>query len=518
MHKRSYIHYIAFAVLMLCLVPWLNTYLTQMVNVDIAFLTLSAERLLAGELMSVAYYDTNLPLSIIVQVPPALLSKLTQIPLYSSITIYIVTLLTLSSIATYLLLRKIPKLSKEQAFIIICTFIAINTVMTGYDFGQKDHLLGMALFPLVLAQILITMRININTTLKWSVLLAGSLFILLKPHYGLIPAAIFLHRIAYQRRLNIFKDPDFLCLAGMAIAYISVIYLFFNDFITVILPDIISFYAADISSDIVAMGAMIAILPIICAWVSLFIFKDLPKITAALFIISTLCLIPFIMQGKGWLYHLLPASIVFSCAFIMLFERFMRHIFNDSKAASFFVTFISLISIVVYNGITPPNKPTHSEYKNLEFTKIINECADINEGKCPFLIWHDMINMPHELSIYTGQTHASRFPIMWFMPYLMNNESNEGVLKYTNMIARDFEKYNPEIIFVGHFPSLSDANKSFNFRDYFIKNDLELKNIWNNYNFERTISIDRIEYMGQKKPNEDLINYDLYRRKQDIKQ
>ncbi len=528
MHKQSYFHYTAFALLMLSLLPWFSNYIAQVVNVDIAYLTLSAGRLLNGEMMSSAYYDTNPPLSIIVQIPPALLSKITPIPLYYSISIYIFTLLTLSTVATYFLLKKTPDISANQRWLMIAAFITANTVMAGYDFGQKDHILAIALIPLVLMQILITMDIKVNSILKWSVLLAGGLLILLKPHYGLVPAAIFLHRMIYQRRINIFKDPDFLCLTAMAIAYISIIYIFFEDFITVILPDIIIFYATDISSDIVALGAATAILPIICAAISLFIFKDLSKIIPSLFLISTLCIIPFIMQGKGWLYQLLPAGIIFTTAFIILFERFMRCILSDFKTASLPLTFLSIISMAIYGGITPPNKPSHKEYKALEFTKIINECTD----NCSFLILHDMINMPHELSIYTGQPHASRFPIMWFAPLLINaqdaldngktplltqKEIDKYTLKYTNMIAQDFRKYNPDIIFIGNFPSPTEDGKLFNFRDYLLENNPKFKNIWNNYNFERTISIDRIEYMGQKKPNEKLINYDIYRKKSEVK-
>ncbi len=517
--SKKYIQYTIFILFALSLAPWLSTYISQMVNVDIAFLTLSAERLLAGEPMSEAYYDTNPPLSIIVQIPPALLSKITELSLYHSISIYIFALLSLSIVVSNLLLKKIPDISENQRLLMIMAFIITNTIMSGYDFGQKDYLLGIYLFPLVLVQILITMRIKINPTLKWFTLLAGSLLILLKPHYGLIPATIFLHRMIYQRRFNIFKDPDFLCLAGMAIAYISIIFLFFGDFIEIILPDIVMFYAADISIDIVYMGIIASIVPLACAAISYFIFKDLPKLIPAFFMISALCIIPFILQGKGWLYHLLPASMIFSSAFIILFERLMRLVLSDLKtenkiqATSLAIVILTITSITIYSGITQPNIPIHKQYKETEFAKIINKCASENNGKCPFLIMNDMINMPHELSVYTGQKHASRFPYFWFVPYLINAKEKYFMLKYSNMIVEDLEKYEPKIIFVGNFPNLVEEGKSFNFLNYFLKNSSKFKNIWNNYNFKRTITIDRIKYMKQKKPDEKLINYDIYKRK-----
>ncbi len=531
-NNRQYNYtYYTMALLLISLLPWLNNYISQVINVDIAFLTLSAERLLDGYSMSEAYYDTNLPLSIIIYIPVILISQITTITLYHAVSMYILSLLALATVATHFLLSKIPELSTEQKLLILATFLVINTVATGYDFGQKDHILGMFLFPFTLLQILITKQIKINTTVKWSVLLAGSLMILLKPHYGLIPAAIFLHRAYIQKRITIFKDKDFLCLSSMAIIYIIVIYIFFFDFVSIILPDIIRFYASDISQDVLINGLTVACFSIICAIISTFIFKNITKLIGALFIISLICIIPFILQGKGWIYHLLPAMIFFTCAFSVIFERIIHATLIDLKSdkirkyVSFAITFISLLFLAIYGSITNHNSHTHSKFKNLEFTKMIEECADINNGKCPFLILNDMINMPHEISIYTRQSHASRFPYMWFAPNLIyaqdrinkgekpsltQQEIDDFTKKYTDMIAQDFDKYDPEIILVAYFPITDQKNITFNYRDYLIDKNQKFGNIWDNYNFVRKISIDRKGYMAKKLPNEALLQYDIY--------
>ncbi len=534
MCKQTYFYYAVFAVFLLLLLPWFSNYITQAVNVDIAYLTLSAQRLLDGNMMSAAYYDTNLPLSIIVQAPPVLLSKITAIPLYYSISIYIFLLLSLFTAVTYLLLKKIPEFSENQRLLVIMTFIAVNTVMTSYDFGQKDHILAMSLVPLVLVQILITMDIKINGILKWTVLLAGSLLILLKPHYGLVPASIFLHRIIYKHRINIFKDPDFLCLAGMAIVYVGVIYLFFNDFVTVMLPDVIKYYTSSIDSEVKKVGIILMVQALIPLVLCQFFFKKAHFLISVFSFMAFLCLIPFIMQGKGWFYHAIPAYIFFFLALVMLvyyvigFALSFAITKRPTKTASFVITAIFILTATSYKSLNMIDMPTHEEYKSSEFVKIINKCADENNGECSFLMLNDMINIAHELSIYTGQLHASRFPYMWFAPYLIDAQNaldsgiepiltqeqiDKAMAKYTNMILDDFNKHSPEIIFVGNFPNLAGDGKLLNFRDYFIEKNPKLKNIWNNYDFERTISIDRIEYMIRKKPNEALINYDIYRKK-----
>ena len=173
MSKDKLIYSVAYALLIAALMPWLAAHLAQVINVDIAYLSLSAERLLAGEAMSETYYDTNPPLSIILQIPAIIIAKLTPLPLYHAVTAYIFMLLMLSISATYLLLQKITELSNEQKLLIISAFLVTNIIAAGYDFGQKDHILIMALFPLTLLQILITQSVNISPLLKWGVLLTG---------------------------------------------------------------------------------------------------------------------------------------------------------------------------------------------------------------------------------------------------------------------------------------------------------------------------------------------------------
>lgn len=523
--------YAAFFVLCLAFVPWAMNIFTYAINVDIAFLTLSAERLLAGEAMSQAHYDTNPPLSIIVQIPAVLLHEYAGIPLYYATTIYTIILLGLSLLATNALLKKIGGLSTTQRFIVLCVFLYMNTLEPGYDFGQKDHILGMALFPLVLTQSLITTRSDFNKILMWCTLLAGSILILLKPHYGLIPAAIFLHRIYYQKRISVFKDIDFITLAGMALGYIAAMFLFFPDFINVILPDILKYYASDISPAVIEAGIILMIRAIIPLVVCQMFLKDAHSLISIFSAVAALCLIPFILQGKGWTYHAIPASTFFYCSAGL----FIAHLcalglkqINIEKFATiggFLVVIGSLAWLTSqYYAKDRSNIPTHTSYMDTHFVKLINSC----EEPCSFLVLHDMINISQELSIYTGAQHASRFPTMWFTASLLNaqqilddggeanltqEEIDAATAQYTKMMAEDFEKYQPEFIFVGIVPSPAKEGEMFDFRAYLLdKNPALFRPIWDQYELIQTLDVDRLEYMGRKKPGEDLITYKIYKK------
>ena len=527
-----YIAPIAFMIIILALVPWAKNFLSYAINVDIAYLTLSAGRLLAGEAMSEAYYDTNLPLSIIVQIPAALIAKITPIPLYYATTIYVFILLGLSTLATNLLLKKINEITISQRYIVLSVFIIMNTIKLGYDFGQKDHIIAMALFPLILAQVLITARIDFNNFLKCSVLFAGSLLILLKPHYGLVPAAIFLHRIFYQRRLSVFKDIDFLFLAGMALIYVASIFLFFPDFISIILPDILKYYASDISPEVIKVGLILMVQAAIPLLICQLFLKKAPALVSIFSAVAIICLIPFIMQGKGWAYHAIPENIFFYSSvglfigYIISFTLENLKIKEFEQTAGLLIVTGLLLFIVSKNYKKNIDIPTHDSYKNTGFAKMINECKSEN---CSFLVLHDMINISHEFSVYTGREHASRFPIMWFVPFLLNaqnkidkhemplltqKEIDGATDKYTNMIADDFEKYKPDIIFVGLFPNPIKDGELFDFRAYLLeKNPQRFEKIWNSYTLEKSDDVDRLEYMERLKPGEKLIRYNIYKKK-----
>lgn len=527
----SHLSYTALMVITLALLPWAINFLTYAINVDIAFLTLSAERLLTGETMSKAYYDTNPPLSIIVQTPAVFLSSTADIPLHHATSIYIFILLGLSFFATHLLLKNFKNLNVEQRVIILGIFLVMNTLKPGYDFGQKDHILGLALFPLVLAQILITKRIEFNKILKFSTLLAGSFLILIKPHYGLVPAAIFLHRMVYQKRFSVFMDIDFITLAGMAIGYICTIFLFFPDFISIILPDILQYYASDISLSVVQAGIILMVQALVpLALCQMFLKKAHPLISV-FSIVATICILPFMIQGKGWTYQLIPSDVFSYISFGLLIHHLVFVSMNEIKIKRFkqtasFIVVIGMLAWGIVKSYETNNRSlTHNDYKNTKFVEMINVCS----AECPFLVLHDMINVSQELSIYTGQPHASRFPTMWFTAFLLNaqhaldtgqptilnqQEVNEATAKYTNMMAEDFDKYDPKIIFVGLVPNPIKPEESFDFRAYLIeKNPEKFSEIWDRYELEKSMDVDRLDYMERKKPNEDLIRYDIYRKK-----
>ncbi len=518
---HTYIYYVGLmAVCVVTLIPWALTYFNVAINVDIAFLGLSAQRLLDGDMMSTSYYDTNPPLSILLYTPAAFLTNALSIPLYITTTICSAFYLVISTLCTYALLKKLPwTQDTTQQHLILITYIFANTISVNHDFGQRDHILGMALFPFILAQILITLRIPFSGWSKWIPLMLGSITILLKPHYGIIPVAIFLCRMVQQRRFWIIKDTDFLCLSLTTLGYLAIIFIFFNDFITVILPDIILFYLGSIDEAVLNPSMKIGALALGLIFAPLLItHKDnnFPTIMGA---IALLSVIAFFLQGKGFIYQYIPAKIFISVGIATLIYNLTTNIKSPLIPKGVVTLTVLCAAFIIINNqsIHLDKRPTHEEYKKLALTKLLNEC----ETKCSFFMFNDKINIIQELSVYSAQPHASRFPVLWFLPYLMNSKNNDAMTpnekeqlefyknKHLSFILDDLKRYEPETLLI------MDTNFSmkhpFDFITFTQEQKIDFIDIWANYGFEKTLTIKFDDYIGHPIPK-NTINVDVYKK------
>lgn len=503
------------------LIPWALTYFNLAMNVDIAFLALSAERLLNGEMMSVSYYDTNPPLSILLYTPAAFLTGLSSIPLYITTILCSGFYLVISTLCTYTLLKKLPwtQHDTQKQHLILLTYLFANTIAVNHDFGQRDHILGMALFPFVLAQILITLNISFSGWSKWTALIFGSITLLLKPHYGLIPVAILLSRMVYQRRFWIIKDADFLCLATTTLIYLAVIFAFFNDFISVILPDILLFYAGHFDESVIKPSVTIGGLALGLIVMPLLLnYKD-NNFICIIGAITLLCVIAFFLQGKGYIYQYIPARIFVCIGIITLIYNMITNIKSLPIPSGIVVITLSIAAFFTISSqsIHLEKRPTHTEYKNSELVQILNKC----DKECSFFMFNDKINMIQELSIYTNQKHASRFPVLWFMPYLINNTNNPDLKaqeqeqlktykeKYYTFMLEDLKHYRPKTLLI------TDTNfgmkRQFDFIAYTQEQNIEFTDIWADYDYVDTVTIEFDDYIGHPIP-QNTINVDIYKR------
>ena len=509
------------------LLPALYFNFARSINYDIAWLAIAAERLLHGGSMLNDAFEPNPPLSLLFMTPPVLLSWVTKIPLYYCTTIYSTLIVGASALACHALLRRLDFLAPRDTDVLVAAYLLGMVVFPTIDYGERDHLVLAGMFPFVLWQICYTLGRPVPKKLTKAVLGLGTLLILVKPHYGLMPTLMLVHRAVVQKRLfSIMRDPDFAALAYGVLLYISIIGIFFTDYTLQILPDVLSLYLSlrepGMTGQTLFYAGMIAVFA--------FTYMFLPaerrqhRFTLFLFAAALAALVPYYVQGKNYWYHLVPAFVLYYTALAMtaqsLLTPLVARLPAGLRAAQPFVLVAGLIAGAY--AFMPVNTqfPTHAELRALPLTQRVAQCPQ----PCTFFIFNNNIGIIHPTAIYAGREHASRFPGLWFLPKLVNykvSTPDEGIVlgklsqRYAAMLAADLARYKPKLLFIGRFVINKQTGHPFRLGGHF-GGYAEFSREWQHYEKTDSITVTNADYYrGTAMESAEPIIFDIYERKPD---
>ncbi len=517
-----------FSALVIAIVSYpLWTLYHQALNANVLFLTSSASYMLAGERMSEAYYDTNPPLSIILYLPPAFLVKYTALNVSQAIFIYCISALGLGLALLHRSLKEFSDISAEHKAIIYTVFIYVHTIIAYFYWAEREYFMSLTLVPFIFLQISLTRRNKKLHALDHLILAFGALFIMIKPHYYIAPALILLHRFVTQKRLSVAWDKDSLYLNGFAITYALVLYFLFYDFLIIILPDILSLYLTIASDRVASTTAGFVIAGLVATLLTTTIAKeDHRKFIFLMFCLFLITLLPFYIQGKGYMNHLVIPFNFFLFGFNLLvfsnIKQILREICRQRKGLTIPALFLTtaLFSWLIYQTIISVNKQlTHKQYQSLELVQTLQE-TPCTQKSCSFFIFNDGLEIIHQLALYSERVHASRFPSFWFLPKLIEpkndildeNEKEKLSRKYSFMAYEDLKKFAPSILIIGKYDLLK-TGKDFDIIDFLSEHSPEYREEFSHYKYEKTITINLADYIIDGGFGDKDVKYDVYIRK-----
>lgn len=516
--------------LMLALLPWLMIRGQQSTHSDILWLAEALNRVFDGHSMVQSAYETNPPISLLLYTLPVWLHRAFDWPLHY--TVFAQSLGVLG-ICLFMLRRALDRfvfLGLAEKYCIVFTYALASTLAASLLFGERDQLIAMVLPPFVLTQIALTYallrpRATDQTFIDWGFLAFGAFIILLKPHHGLIPALLLLHRVLKNRNLSALRDPDFLALAGMVAAYAVVLWLGFRDYLTVILPDVLNYYvmtgqyAGFYPQVLMALG-LIGFIMAVCAWL-----RPAPAVAAfSIFLLgcAVLSMIPVVVQNKGFYYHYLPVIVFSSCAAAHILYLWLVH--QSGRVGVSMVLCLSAITLFAYGHASlNPSYPTHATYQSLPFSKILRQCADDKQCTSFFMFNSDM-GLMHEAAYYLGLPHISRFPALWFLPKMTRDAAamqagelsparadklKADMIRFSGMVADDLESGQPEIVFIlppDEFAVPVDLLGLFSVNPRF-------RALWSRYKKSGTVTLDYNAHYGNALKRDDVRVFDVYRLK-----
>lgn len=417
-------------------------------NHDVFWLFTGFQRLTAGETMLQSFYETNPPLSVFIYAPAFWLAGHQWLSLPHAVILYTSTLLILALAAVTYAARFMPLLSRQQVQGLCAGMAVCGTLMAASNYGQRDHFLAMAVVPVVLllcGRTLSPRRLTITDAL---ILFTGTLFLLLKPYYGLLPAFLMVHRAVKQKRLAAFWDSDFIIMALATIIYGACVYIFFNDYLTDILPTVIKLYA-DSGWSFVPLRLVLTM----AAWLVTMGFtfnRKLPpetqRMAHLLMFFSFLSFIIFLLMMKGYAYQLLPCLMFMYLAIFLIGEALLAGILKPLQRTFLLGTAMAVMFLAMPDSFIPHRNAVERE----EVTKVVADCGD----DCSFLIMGSTVRVTQLISYYAHKPHASRFAKFWFAEGMVmdgldieqESTARERYRLFVDMITADINRYKPRLI------------------------------------------------------------------------
>lgn len=465
-------------------------------------------RVFNGGTMSDVAFETNPPLSLLLYTIPVALKEYLGWPFHVTGIAQSFAVLAAGGLMLSHALKNFTFIDDTKRTLFLIGYVLINTVCCSIIFGERDHLIAMILPAFVLLQLSLTFNLAPLRPLHWAYFFLGALIILLKPHFGLIPSLLLLHRLVLRKNLTVLRDPDFIALSVMTLAYMGTVWFFFRDYLTVILPDVLNYYVPGSTGlDCMHVLAAYCVTGITLLIAAKFRIKEISERNLHYYFIGCgiLCLIPVIVQGKWIPYHYLPAAVFFASVIPTYLYGFLHRELKKDVLAIFAtaaaLTGLSYLSVPVDTAYA-----RHDTYVNLPLPRTITSFTDESPNKS-FYLFNSDITLAQELAYYTGLKNASRFPSLWFLPalYYYDEMRQAGELSadesahldaqidhYAEMISEDIERNRPAVV------ALIDPDYFSNRIDptVFFKDNPAFKEMWSHYRPAGKIDIFDSDYYG----------------------
>ncbi len=485
-------------ILILFIGVWSTLYLKAHIDVDTGWLLQCLDRFMVGGKYGTDFYETNPPLSFLIYLPAYPLYTYAALDPKFSVFIVVSIYVLFSNYILFLLMRA-EKYTATDIVVLLSACAMALTWTAGISFGSKDHIITSFLIPLSLYQYRLTFDRKTNRLVSAAAILLGGLAVCLKPHYAIIPAAFFLHRLYTKRSIGAcVTSPDFWGMFIIGASYLAFVIIVTPEFFN-LLPEIISIYTIERPFPLyyryyyLLYGAVGFV-------ISFWILKSpaqqvLKNATIGFTVLSFLCLIPYILQDKGFHYQALPILCYGSIVLFIAVYSIAKEIAEKSDYALWSSCVLITLLFFGYTYGYKTFKMTKGQYLALPLVDIIDEKA-----------WNDVYatydfkNMLTPLPELSNLTNGSRFGQLWPLNGLLEKikitqdaqeraQIKQQMFHYVDMIAEDMKRYKPSVITIPQFEDPETGEPKKNYYNFLMENE-NFKENMENYSYDSTVEFD----------------------------
>lgn len=288
-------------------------------NADLSWLLTVTERMLLGQRLYVDIYELNPPMSALLYLPFVWWAHTVAVaPEIVIVLAILATALAATSLSHRILGPYGLCVSKGEYWVLL---VGGLTLLPGADFGEREHIALMLILPLLATSW--TRSVGRRPGV-WQILLVGAaagLAMTIKPHFAL-PILLVAVYGAWRTHswMPIFNAEH--VLAGLlVVAYWTSVAIWFPEFFSTMLPLAQAAYIADRAPTLpFLLGA-----PVLPFWflgaalLSIYRKEAATGFNPQLILAAVGFFLAYLLQGKGFTYHLLPSTTLLSIAVAQAF-------------------------------------------------------------------------------------------------------------------------------------------------------------------------------------------------------
>ena len=484
---------IALAIFGVVLVFVLTTVIRSPLKDDVAWLLWVAKKWLAGRELYVDLVEVNPPLVIwLYAIPAAIAGWLDLAPKLASTMFFAAILLGSSWWTASLLQGRAPLLERRvPVFSLIGTLLL---VLPGVEFGQREHLLAAVVLPYIA---LFVRALEGEREPLFQAAAAGAIAALgcaMKPSYALALVLVEVIGVVRGHRRLRLAPVAFVATTGL---YGVAVLVFEPDFLTKAVPLALALYGGTdatvwrilVESQNLLFGQAVALL--LCWYSHETVGRHssfLRHLYLALVAFAVACTVLFVMQGKDWFYHRLPATTATVLALLLWLSvvltaqtgRLGIHVPVmpwRRLAAPMALTVAALIAFGVANvqrirpwveAAAEPNLSTE-----VKLVKLLTR-----EKAKTYIAFSEWIALGFPVVNDSGVSWASRFDSMWALKGEIWKARQDGRAPkewpIRRWVARDFVAGCPDIAVV-------DTREGTNYIGVLVASDEEFARAWSHY-------------------------------------
>ncbi|MGE0423733.1 MAG: hypothetical protein AB7O88_15815 [Reyranellaceae bacterium] len=483
--------------LLLILIPagWSIGYLYPPINHDVGCLLEIAHRWVNGERLYVDIIDVNLPLVFALHAIPELLSRATPFLGWTAMTWFTLCFLVATAasfLASRRLVHVVPSLAHPLTEAVVPpTLLFLFIVLPNENFGQREHLMMIAMAPYVL---LASARAEgaegkLSRAFIWGVAICAGIALAQKPHFMLIPLAIEAYVLAHRGIRPMLRDPVPWIVGGIAVTHLAYIVLLTPNYARFVLPIMFDSYAlmGGTSWRQVLLGD--TVLPTLLALLTLGTLAIFLSRTVAARVIVAYgvgAALAAAAQAKGWPYHVMPAlGSAILLAAVTLSQMVDRYLPLDREAhrrpvAAIGATFLILLYFQAALSMTPFHK--QRAFKD-SIAGVLLHIVEHNAPNRTLLILSPGIYPHYPMINYAHARMAMRFQTMWVLQgiyadceefatlYTAPEDMRDAERFVYESVSEDFDREKPDLLIVDRVPGIPQCQgRSFNYLEYFQRN------------------------------------------------